>query len=350
MLKKIKKALFLIEQRVPYIPDFSNAGTIIRILSMSFFLCVIYSFSSINQINEFYNVFIPNLKKFFPYVAAQILLLISFSKLILRKKSFFSILIILVLNFISVYIVHSLLENSFNDFFENINILLAKFCLSFGIIFLFLIYFDWRQKNIDPAHTMSKLIFLQSKMRPHFLFNTLNSIVSLIKKKPDVAKKMLLNLSALLRASLKDEEVSMYSLKEEIDLCQKYLEIETMRLGERLTIEWDIDEEVLNSLIPRLTLQPLIENGVLHGIQHIADGGVIRIEVKKTNKDRIVIKIINPVGKKKFYSETKHNNISLNNLKERLDIYYNANVSFNHRSKDGIYTVLLIVPNIKIED
>lgn len=350
MLKKIKKALFLVEQRVPYIPDFSNAGTIIRILSMSFFLCVIYSFSSINEIGEFYGVFIPNLKVFFPYVVAQILLLISFSKLILRKKSFFSILIILVLNFISVYIVHSLLENSFNDLFVSINVLLAKFCLSFGIIFLFLIYFDWRQKNIDPAHTMSKLIFLQSKMRPHFLFNTLNSIVSLIKKKPEVAKKMILNLSTLLRASLKDEEVSMYPIKEEVDLCQKYLEIEAMRLGDRLIINWDIDNDILNSLIPRLTLQPLIENGVLHGIQHIADGGTITIEIKKHEKDKILIKITNPVGKKNFYSETKHNNISLTNLKERLDIYYNANVFFNHKNKDGLYVVMLIIPSIKIDD
>ena len=111
-----------------------------------------------------------------------------------------------------------------------------------------------------------------------------------------------------------------------------------------MTVNWEVEDAILDYKIPRLTLQPLIENSVLHGIQHLLEGGVVDIQIKSTNKNKIMVKIINPVGKKMFYSEDKHNNISLGNLKERLDIYYNADVLFKHRQKNNEYTVLLVFP------
>jgi two-component system sensor histidine kinase AlgZ len=343
-IKKLKSFLFHIEQKVPYIPDFSDAWTILKVLLVSFLLCVIYTFSQVDHASDFYLKFIPNIQIFSPYIICQLLLLILMSRFIKKLKPTKAILLILLLNFISVYFVHSIISRTFIDFFSDIDAMLSQFFVSFGILFFFLIYFDWREKNMDPANTMAKLIFLQAKMRPHFLFNTLNSIISLMKKDPDTARKMLLNLSELLRASLKEEEVSMYSFKEEINLCKKYLDIEKIRLADRLQVNWQVDESVLTSQIPRLTLQPLIENSVLHGIQHLEKGGGININIQSTSNEKIIIEMKNPIGKKISYSEDNHNNISMTNLRERLKIYYNGEVEFKAYERNNQFYILLIIP------
>lgn len=346
--KIIKEVMFTIEQRVPYIPDFSNAWTALKILLVSLLLCVIYSFSQVLHASEFYEKFIPNIQIFAPYVIAQLLLLILFSKIISKQKPVFSICIIVVLNFCSVYFVHSAISKTFVDFFTDVDATLAQFFVSFGILFFFLMYFDWREKNIDPANTMAKLIFLQSKMRPHFLFNTLSSVISLIKKEPELAKKMLLNLSELLRVSIKDEDATMYLMKEEIVLCKRYLDIEKIRLGERLTVSWMIDDAVLDFQIPRLSIQPLIENAVLHGIQNLEIGGEIEINIRGTVTEKIIIEIKNPISKQNVFNNDKHNNISMNNLRERLKIYFQGDVEFKSYEKNNLFYVLLIVPQRKL--
>lgn len=343
-LKKIKYVVHSIEQKVPYIPDFSDVSTILKILLVSFLICVIYTFTQVSVASDFYEKFIPNLKIFFPYLIAQILLLISFSKLISRQKPLNSILIIIFLNFISVLGVHFALTKDLTTFITDMDGMFAKFVVSYGILFFFLIYFDWREKNLDPSNLMAKLIFLQSKMKPHFLFNTLNSVVALMKKDPDTARKMLLNFSDLLRVSIKEEEISMYSLREELNLCKKYFEIEKIRLGNRLNVDWDIDEELCNYLIPKLALQPLIENSILHGIQHISENGKIEVTVRNHNEEKIFIEIKNDINKKKNYREEDHNNISMDNLKERLKIYYSGDVDFKSYEENNKFYVYLLLP------
>lgn len=356
--KKLKSFWFSVEQRVPYIPDFSNSWTIVKVLLVSFLLCVIYTFTQVDKASDFYLKFLPNIQVFAPYVICQLLLLVVSAKIIKKQKPLFAIVIILILNFISVWFVHSVLSKTFVDFFSNVDATFAQFFVSFGILFFFLIYFDWREKNIDPANTMAKLIFLQAKMRPHFLFNTLNSVIASMKKDPALSKKMLLNLSELLRASLKDEDVSMYSFSEEINLCKKYLEIEQIRLGDRLKVLWQVDEEVLNCQIPRLTLQPLIENSVLHGVAHLEQGGQVEVNIRSTSTEKIIIEVKNPVGKKIAYTEDKHNNISMSNLVERMKIFFNGDVEFKAyergsekaHEKGSHFYVLLIIPKQKKEE
>lgn len=342
--KNIKTVFFHIEQKVPYIPDFSDAWTILKILLVSFSISVIYSFSQLQHASDFYQYFLPNLQMFAPYVIFQLLLLILASKIILKQTPFIAILIITILNLICVYVIHSIISKTLLGFFSDIDTTLAKFFVSFGILLFFLMYFDWREKNIDPANTLAKLIFLQSKMRPHFLFNTLNSVISLMKKEPETAKKMLLNLSELLRASLKDENISMYPIAEEINLCEKYLEIEKIRLGNRLSVLWDIDNNILTYHVPRLTIQPLIENSILHGIQNLENGGIIEIKIKNYKTEKISIEIINPVNNKTVFNNNNNNNISLKNIKERLKIYFGGDIKFNISEIDNKFRVYVIIP------
>jgi len=343
-LKKFRSVLFKIENRVPYIPDFGDAWNILKILLVSFLISVIYSFSQVDKASEFYVYFWENIQVFSPYVVTQLILLIFNSKIIKKLNPVNAILYLILLNFITVYLVCSLTDYSFYSMFENWDRAIAKFSLSYGILFFFLIYFDWREKNLHPSQLQAQLSFLQSKMRPHFLFNTLNSIISLIKKEPEIAKKMLLNLSELLRASLREENTFMHSLDKEIILCKKYLEIEKMRLGDRLEVNWEIQEGIENNLVPKLSLQPLIENSVLHGIQNLEDGGLIEVSIRRNLLSRIVIEIKNTQSNVSNGLKEEGNKISMKNLLERLNICFDGDIIFKTQDNGDSFYVYLEIP------
>lgn len=344
--KKLRTILFKIEHRVPYIPDFGDAWNILKILIVSFLISIIYSFSQVNKASEFYTFFWQNIQIFAPYLITQLLLLIFNSKIIKKLSPIYAILHLIFLNFVTVYFVYSISTNSFAGMFDSWDRTIAKLALSYGILFFFLIYFDWREKNLHPSQLQAQLSFLQSKMRPHFLFNTLNSIVSLIKKDPDTAKKMLLNLSELLRASLREENTFMHSLGQEIVLCKKYLEIEKMRLGNRLEIIWEIQDNIDASLIPKLSLQPLIENSVLHGIQNLENGGTVEISIRKNLLSRIMIEIKNTQSAESVSLKEEGNKISMKNLIERLNICFEGDVIFKIQNNGDNFYVSLEIPMV----
>lgn len=343
-IKKIRSILFRIENRVPYIPDFGDAWNILKILLVSFFISVIYSFSQVSRASEFYSYFWENIQVFAPYVVIQLILLIFNSRIIKKISPNYAILYLIFLNFVAVFLVHSFINQSFVSMFDNWDKAIAKFSLSYGILFFFLIYFDWREKNLHPSQLQAQLSFLQAKMRPHFLFNTLNSILSLIKKDPETAKKMLLNLSELLRASLREENTFMHSLGQEIVLCKKYLEIEKMRLGNRLEVLWEVQESLDNSLIPKLSLQPLIENSVLHGIQNLENGGIIEISIRKNLLNRLFIEIRNTQSLEIEGLKEEGNKISMKNLIERLNICFDGDVSFKTQDNGDSFYISLELP------
>ena len=130
----------------------------------------------------------------------------------------------------------------------------------------------------EESELHARIQALQSRIRPHFLFNSMNIIASLIPVDPDVAETVVEDLSELFRASLQ-EEGSEVSIEEELALCRRYTRIEYLRLGERLNIEWQIEDAVESVKIPLLTLQPLLENAIYHGIQPMPEGGTITVSL-----------------------------------------------------------------------
>lgn len=350
LLKKIKAIFFGIGQNLPHIPNFNDIWNIFKVFSVSFLICIIYSFSKIYRASDIFFMLEINIKIFTPYVITMLLFLYFTSSILKKINQFFALCFIFFLNILSVYFVFSSINRDFLLFFQNPDIAFDQLAVSFGILFFFLIYFDWREKNLDPANTIAKLTFLQAKMRPHFLFNTLNSVNSLIKKDPEKARKMINNLSELLRISIKDEDVKeMYELKNEISLCEKYLEIEKVRLGERLKINWTKNENCLDAKVPKLFLQPIIENSILHGIQHLENGGLIEVSVYKNLNNKVIIEVKNPYieeVKNNQSMDLKGNNISIPNIKERLKIYYHGDVKFNMQNNNGFYYVFIEIPYV----
>ncbi len=197
----------------------------------------------------------------------------------------------------------------------------------------------WRARARMPAETTARLAELQSRIRPHFLFNTLNSAIALVRAEPRKAEAVLEDLSELFRSALADPAESV-TLGQEITLAQRYLAIEQIRFGERLQVEWSLDATATEARLPPLLLQPLVENAVRHGVEPSANGAQIRISTQRKS-GVVVIKVTNssPSG----VGERGHG-LALANVRERLLLLHDVQARFQTVFKDGIFQVRLEIP------
>ena len=199
-----------------------------------------------------------------------------------------------------------------------------------------------RWKRQVSAESGARLGALQSRIRPHFLFNTLNTISSLIHDRPDEAEQATLDLADLLRTGLKDE--STHALCDELDLIRGYLRIEQLRLGERLNVQWDMAEQVpLDQQLPPLLLQPLVENAVIHGISRRAEGGTLRIEGRRIRFGRIRFTVTNPLGDPDS-RPAEGNQSALENIRQRLALAYEERYGLKTRIENGHFIAELTIP------
>lgn len=197
----------------------------------------------------------------------------------------------------------------------------------------------WRAKARAPAGTTARLAELQARIRPHFLFNTLNSAIALVREEPAKAESLLEDLSELFRHALADSNEAV-ALQQELELAHHYLAIEKVRFGERLSIEWSLDESTLGAKLPPLILQPLVENAVKHGVEPSATGATVRISTKRRGKV-VVIKVTNtvPAG-----TGLKGNGLALDNVRQRLALLHDVQGRFQSALVDGIFQVRLEIP------
>lgn len=196
-----------------------------------------------------------------------------------------------------------------------------------------------RAKGRMPADTAARLIELQSRIRPHFLFNTLNSAIALVRAEPAKAETLLEDLSDLFRHALIESNESV-TLAEEIVLAERYLAIEKVRFGERLQVEWSLDPTANLAKLPPLLLQPLVENAVCHGVEPSATGAEVKISTQRRGSV-VVIKVTNtvPAGQ-----GVKGHGLALRNVRERLSLLHDVQGHFRSGLKNGIYQVRMEVP------
>ena len=211
---------------------------------------------------------------------------------------------------------------------------------------------EWRAKGRTPAATTAKLAELQSRIRPHFLFNTLNSAIALVRQEPARAEGLLEDLSDLFRAALAEHGESV-TLAQEIELAKHYLSIEQVRFGDRLQVQWTLDPAANTSKLPPLLLQPLVENAVRHGVEPSADGASIHIRTQRqTNK--VVVEITNTLPVTPPNSPATHANptsqppqghgMALNNVRDRLRLLHDLETGFQAGVKQGLYVVHIDLP------
>ena len=202
--------------------------------------------------------------------------------------------------------------------------------------------FQWlrlRAKALLPAETTARLAELQSRIRPHFLFNTLNSALTLVRLDPARAEGVLEDLAELFRVAISDSAESV-TLAEEIELAQRYLAIEQIRFGSRLRVTWELDAAAGAARVPPLLLQPLVENAVRHGVEPSAEGGTIRVRTR-VKLGRALIAITNSVP---AMQSRPGSGMALRNVRERLRLMHDVAGQFETRLEPDAFRVQIVVP------
>lgn len=203
----------------------------------------------------------------------------------------------------------------------------------------FYIQNQWR-RNIR-AETEARVQALQSRIRPHFLFNSMNTIASLTRSNPEKAEMAVENLADLFRVSLSDARKHV-RLEEEIELCHRYIEIEQLRLGDRLNVQWDLDVPD-DAMVPALLLQPILENAIYHGIESQTEGG--RINIKGALKNQQIEFIITNSLPDENSNQRQHGNqLAQENVRERLSALYAQRGKLDIKEEEGMYQVTLQFP------
>ena len=196
------------------------------------------------------------------------------------------------------------------------------------------------ERNVK-AEAQSRLQALQARIRPHFLFNSMNTIASLIRSQPAQAETAIEDLADLFRVSLREAQ-QLHSLADEIELCDRYLEIEKLRLGNRLNVKYEIDTLPKDALIPPILLQPLVENAIYHGIETLEEGGTIRISGEQKKKE-LHIFIENPCLAQRPTSNNGHH-MAQENIRERLLAMYGKRAELRIEPYSDRYVIEIVLP------
>jgi two-component system sensor histidine kinase AlgZ len=195
------------------------------------------------------------------------------------------------------------------------------------------------------AEQESRMQALQSRIRPHFIFNSMNSIASLTRSDPARAEAALQDLADLFRVLLADAR-KLVPISAEREISRQYLEIEKLRLGDRLKVSWNVNNVPRSALIPSLTLQPLLENAIYHGIEPRFQGGTLRIELWSEN-DSLYVLISNPLPEVRQHAHGKGNKIALDNIRQRLSTHFGDTATIQNFEEGGQYHVKIRMPVVR---
>ena len=320
------------------LPDFRNLGVILRILIIVNVIAFIAALLRVPNWSMVIQEFTGIAVVIQPILLMNLLLLYGLYKPLSRLSYTSGVCMVLVLELIlatAMYWFSGMMLGV-----PDIGEISRYWVLCLAITGVLLAYFNLRSRALSPAFTEARLQALQSRIRPHFLFNCINAVLSLIRTDPRRAEHALEDMADLFRVLMADNR-QLSPLQREIELCQQYLQLEQLRLGERLKVEWHIDNLPSDALIPPLVLQPLLENAVYHGIEPIADTGIININIYKSRNE------VHMVLRNPYQTEGKHhsgNKMALNNIRERLALHFDAESRLESKVSDNVYQVHIIIP------
>jgi two-component system, LytTR family, sensor histidine kinase AlgZ len=320
------------------LPNLQNLGILLRILVGVNLFGIVATILLSKQLSDFLPIFTMLSTVIQPVLLLSILVLYLLYPLLKKLSYWQSVAIIVAVEVIISTLISLLFSQSLSLEYATASYRVILLSLSATTAMLY--YFDLRQRAYSPAITEARLQALQARIRPHFLFNSINAVLSLIRSQPKRAETALEDMADLFRV-LMAENRDLVPLEQEITLCKQYLNIESLRMEDRLRVDWQVDELPKHALVPPLILQPLVENAVYHGIEPIAEGGeIVVIITHKANELRI--KISNP------YQANNHhhmgNKMALKNIKERLALHFDLEASIRHQTNNGQYTVTIRMP------
>ncbi len=320
------------------LPNFQNLGIHLRILLIVNLLAIMAAILLSKELREFLPLLAQLSALVQPIILLSMLSLYVLYPIIAKLKYTQGIMAILLLELIITYLIFTLMRYYFvSDSPAEI----VRPCLLTAIVTgIVLYYFYLQERAYSPAIAEARLQALQARIRPHFLFNSINAVLSLIRSQPKRAEKALEDMADLFRV-LMAENRDLVPLAQELALCHQYLDLEKLRLEDRLKITWKIEDMPSDAMIPPLILQPLLENAVYHGVEPMPDGGEIIVGIYTKQKELHII-ISNP-----YTPQNNHhsgNKMALKNIKERLKLHFDLESSLKTSTNNTRYEVHISIP------
>ena len=214
----------------------------------------------------------------------------------------------------------------------------AMICLS---------YFDYRSRRYSPALAEARVQALSARIRPHFLFNSLNGVLGVIRSDPRRAERALEELADLFRVLMRENR-ELVPLGDELALCERYVDLECLRLDERLVVRWEMPEvgtpahaELMQVRVPALLLQPLLENAVYHGIEPSSEPGEVVVRIERRGSE-LRLEVDNPVCDVERHRAG--NRMALDNIRERLMLFFDLEAGLDSECSGGRYRVRIRLP------
>lgn len=214
-------------------------------------------------------------------------------------------------------------------------------------IYLRHLYVNWQWHQHIETAAQSQFRALQSRIRPHFLFNCLNSIAAMIAPRPDDAEQAVEDLAGLIRASLEGGH-NISRFEDELILCRQYLRIEANRLGKRLQLRWETQAIPAHAHIPQLLLQPLLENAIYHGIEMLEAGGTVHIKGERIGAGYRV-QISNPRADRARPADAGHS-LGMDNIRRRLQAIYGPDAHLEQHESRQMHVVTVSIPMMTLDD
>jgi two-component system sensor histidine kinase AlgZ len=320
------------------LPNFCNLGTTLRILlavqAMGAVSAVLKSAGADNAWREFIDISVL----LQPALLLSLVVLCLASRALGKLSYAGGVAAVMVLELLVTGFAYAAIQRMFGEFDPAALWRAWFFCLV--VTGVLLAYFNMRTRILSPALGAARLQALQARIRPHFLFNSINAVLSLIRSEPKRAERALEDLAELFRVLMADNR-QLVPLQQEVNLCRQYLELEQLRLGERLQVVWHIENMPGDALIPPLVLQPLVENAVYHGIEPCSQPGEININIYR-NRNKVHLVIRNP-----YQHDGSHhvgNKMAMQNIRERLALHYDAEGSLDCKASGNAYQVHIVIP------
>jgi two-component system, LytTR family, sensor histidine kinase AlgZ len=320
------------------LPDFRNLGVMSRILVLANALAVVFALARSREFAEFAGKFTEIAGQLEPVLLVTVVVLYIASPRLERlayRHGLLAVAVVVLAATAMLFLFQSGVGAS--DGWRGL-----AYNVGFAALVTALLawYFYLRNRAFSPAISEARLQALQARIRPHFLFNTLNAVLSLVRKDPKRAETALEDLAELFRTVMADNR-ELIALGDELALCRQYLNLEQLRLGERLRVEWQVEPGVEQALVPPMLLQPLVENAVYHGIEPGIAPGVIQVRIGRRN-DRLMLQLSNP-----YHEEHQHrqgNRMALANIRERLLLHFDVEASLDTRVAGSRYEIGIVMP------
>ncbi|WP_410499783.1 sensor histidine kinase [Chitinibacter sp. S2-10] len=326
------------EQYKPVMPDFRNFGVVLRALMLVHIGMLLYVCAAISSWSE-WAVRLGDVAFWVePILMGSMSLLALFAPFLQRWLYQRALVLVYGIVLSWAALVHQVFSKLL---FELLTVSLMQMLMLVLITTALLMWhYQLWLKTLSPRLAEARLLALQARIRPHFFFNSLNAVLSLIRSQPKLAEHLLQNLSELFRVAMGTQS-SLSSLKREVELAKGYLEIEKVRLGERLNIEWHIDNMPEKASIPPLILQPLLENAVYHGIEPSIEPGTIHINIFRSRAE-VHINIRNPLLPNVVAKSG--NGMAQENVRERLLLYFDAEANLSIQRGNDYYQIHIVLP------